>query len=100
MSPFGTGSAGENVTHFNGVRMRVLGSGSLEMTISSLDEITSFELLPFTLAASTNIEPTRLCNFMSQRGQLEVSTSNVIDEWFQIDRLILFAKTVYKSLPM
>jgi hypothetical protein len=92
------GSLGEVISHITGVRMRVVGSGSLQMTLFSLDDIRSQALVPFTLAASTNIEPFRLANFMEQRTALEIKTTN-INEWFRINRVIVFAKPKFTMYP-
>jgi hypothetical protein len=89
---------GELIHHVSAVRMRLNGSGNLDMQLSSLDDVYSFDLVPFTIATTTNIEPTRLANFKSQRIKLRFSVDE-IDEWFQIRRIILFAKPVETSLP-
>lgn len=78
--------------------MRVIGSGSLQMSLSSLDQVTSVDLVPFTLAATTDREPTRLSNFITQRASLRVGTTEK-DEFFNINRIIIFAKPVYSSFP-
>lgn len=92
------GSSGEVITHFNGVRMRVVGSGSLLMSLHSLDDVNSQTLVPFTLAATTNREPFRLANFMEQRASLEFKTTQ-INEWFRITRVILYTKPTFVDFP-
>ena len=89
-------SSGENITHFTGVRMRVVGSGKLRMRMISLDGVVDQTLVPFSLLPITNIQPTRLCNFMQQRAQLEIKTTTK-DEVFRINRIILFAKETFTS---
>jgi hypothetical protein len=79
--------------HYNGVRMRLTGSGSLQMTLYSLDEIDSYTMIPFTMAATTAREPTRLANFKSQRASLEFKTT-LINETFRISKIVIFAKAV------
>ena len=91
-------SQGELIHHLAAVRMRINGSGSLDMVLSSLDDVQTQTLVPFTMASTTYIEPTRLANFKSQRIKLRISV-NEIDEWFQIRRIILFAKPVEASYP-
>lgn len=92
------GSKGENISHFTAVRMRVTGSGILRMRMLSDDEVVTQTLVPFTMAATTNIQPTRLCNFMQQRAQLEIKTT-AKDETFKINRIILFVKETFTSYP-
>jgi len=97
MSKSGSGG-GEFIYHVAGVRLRVIGSGSLRMFFHSLDSIRNFTLLPLSMSPTNDKEPTRLGNFRSQRTQLELKTDS-IDEYFQISKIIIFAKTSATSLP-
>lgn len=92
------GSSGENINHYTGVRMRVVGSGSLEMTLRSQDNIRSVSLVPFTMASVARTSPFRLVNFVEQRVQLRIETL-LIDEEFRINRIILYAKTLWIEEP-
>lgn len=89
---------GELIHHVNAVRMRVIGSGNLDMTLLGLDDIQSTTLSPFIMQATRAIEPTRLANFKGQRILLRFGV-NEIDEWFQIRRIILFARPVEADFP-
>lgn len=89
---------GENILHFTAVRMRVVGQGSLKMRLNSLDDVQTQELVPFSMSAGTNIQPTRLCNFLQQRAQLEVYTTE-LNDFFKINRIILFVKESATSYP-
>ena len=86
-------SYGEQEQHVVAVRMRVTGAGSLVMRLLTLNDVRTLTLTPFTMASATEVEPTRLCNFQSQRIRLEFKVEN-IDETFNISRIILFAKPV------
>lgn len=92
------GSAGEFISHTTGVRMRVVGAGNLQMTLFSLDDIRSQALVPFVMTAATNIQPFRLANFMEQRTALEIKTT-LINEWFRINRIIVFQKPKFTMYP-
>lgn len=98
--PVGTalsqGSAGESLSHFNAIRMRVTGVGSLQMELRSFDGVETQTLVPFTLLERTNREPTRLCNFVQQRASLEVKTDK-LNEHFRINRIILFSKELWSQ---
>jgi hypothetical protein len=96
--PVGPESQGENIIHFTAVRMRVVGGGSLNMALYSQDNIYSQALVPFTMNATTNIQPTRLSNFIHQRASLRIST-NTINEWFKINRIIVFVNEFATSYP-
>lgn len=92
------GSIGENIDHFTAVRMRVVGSGNLDMVLYSHDDILNQELVPFTMAGATNIQPTRLANFIQQRAMLNISVDE-INEWFRINRIIVYTKEFATSFP-
>lgn len=94
----GSGSSGEAIIHFNAIRMRVVGSGQLRLSMVSLDSIETQTLVPLTMASATDIQPTRLCNFIKQRAQLELKTTS-INEIFKINRIIVFAKPMFTSYP-
>lgn len=94
----GAGSSGEFVSHFTGVRMRINGTGNLQMRLLSFQEVRTQTLTPFTMALTTRIEPLRLANFNEQRASLEGKTT-VINEYFKINRIILFAKPLWTDYP-
>lgn len=91
-------SLGESVSHFAAIRIRVNGTGSLKMKVSSLDDVRSKDLVPFTMQTSNRIIPTRLVNFMEQRAAFELKTTE-IDEFMKINRIVIFLKEVFTSYP-
>lgn len=96
--PLGTarpaGSSGEFFNHVAGVRMRVVGTGDLKMTLFSSDAVESTVLTPFTLEATSRLAPFRIANFTEQRVQLEFKTTE-LNETFRINRIILYMKPVF-----
>lgn len=93
-----SGSSGENINHVAAVRMRVTGTGNLLMELFPLDDTYSQVLNPFVLSEATNIQPTMLANFIEQRYALKIST-DVIDEFFKINRIIFFVKEQWSEYP-
>ena len=91
-------SGGEYEHHVVSIRMRVTGSGNMDLALTDYDDIQTQTLVPITMAATTRIEPLRLANFQSQRIRLVGSVSE-IDEWFQIQRILIFAKPVAQEYP-
>jgi hypothetical protein len=92
-------SSGEEViNHYGAVRLRVNGSGNLQMALQSLDERFQNVLVPVPLQSVTNIEPNRLSNFTQQRAKLMIRTTE-LNETFQISKIIVFIKPVAKSWP-
>ncbi len=102
MSPLGTarshGSTGELINHFTGIRMRIVGSGELEMSLLSQDAVRSIVLTPFTMSATARINPFRLASFVEQRVQLEGKT-DTINETFRINRIVIYAKPLWTEEP-
>jgi hypothetical protein len=98
MTATGLSGSQDNIVHYTSVRMRIIGSGQLDMTMYSQDDIYSSDLVPFTMRATTNIRPTRLMNFQHQRAYLKGST-NVLGEWFSINKIVIYAKEVFVDYP-
>lgn len=88
----------EDILHFVSTRLRITGSGNARMTLFSLDDARSIELLPLPIL-NDGREPTRLTNFRSQRAKLKIYT-NKINEHVEINRIIVFAKQSAKNYPM
>ena len=86
------------INHYNGVRLRVNGSGSLKLRLLSLDEVRERVLLPLEMSTLTNREPFRKANFKEQRVQLEIKTTE-INEVFVISSIIFFVKPSASNYP-
>jgi len=84
--------------HFNAVRLRVTGSGNLQLDLHSLSDVNSSSLTDVVLASLTNREPTILANFIEQRAYLEIKTTE-INETFVISRITMFIKPVATGFP-
>lgn len=92
------GSVAGNISHFTAIRMRIVGSGTLNMTLYSLSDERSEVLVPFTLSATTRIMPTRLANFMEQMASLELETTE-LNGYFRINRIVIFTREIFSSYP-
>lgn|SRR5574340_117574 len=88
----------EVINHYGAVRLHATGAGNLRFTLSSLDDVKKKTLLPIPLIARNNVEPTRLANFTQQKARLEVRVTD-INEFFQINKIIVFVRPVAKSYP-
>jgi hypothetical protein len=86
------------INHYGAIRLRVNGSGNLQMSLFSFDEVQSVVLVPIPLNSTTAVEPNRLSNFTQQRAKLMIRTFN-INETFQISKIIVFTKPVAQSFP-
>ena len=90
--------SGEYEHHVVSVKLRVIGSGNLQLFLTDLDDIQTETLVPITMAATTRFEPLRLANFQSQRIRL-VGKTTQLGENFKIQRILLFAKPVAQEYP-
>ena len=88
----------ESEHHVVGVKFRVTGSGSLDLRLEDLSNVQTQDLVSLTMSTATRFEPIRLANFQSQRIRLRVGTDQ-INEYFNIRRVILFAKPVAVEYP-
>jgi len=88
----------ENILHFNGIRIRVVGSGNLLLRFESLDNVISQDLVALAMSSTTDRQPTRLANFISQRGRYIFKTT-AIDEQFKINRIIIFTTELWTQFP-
>lgn len=95
-------SQGESINHFNGVRLRVLGSGNLDVAAyiqnGMNSDLLSQTLNPYVLSSATHRQPTLGLNVRKQRMSLEIKVTD-INEWFAINRLVVFMKPLYTSFP-
>jgi hypothetical protein len=89
----------EDILHFGAVRLRVNGDAKLNMELLSIDDTYSSTLLPLTVTEAPGREPMRLCNFLSQRAKLKLST-NAFDDFINVNRIIVYVKPTYTSYPM
>jgi hypothetical protein len=88
----------ESEHHIVGVRTRILGSGLMRYTLEDYSAIQTVALTPLTMSSATRIEPTTLSNYQSQRTRLIGKVTDV-NEWFEISRIIIFAKPVASEYP-
>lgn len=96
-------SHGESINHFNALRLRILGLGNLIVKLNSLpdssgDAVTTLTLNSVVMSNSTAIQPTVLSNFVEQRAQFELKTTE-INEVFKITRIIVFMRPIASSYP-
>jgi hypothetical protein len=76
----------------------VTGTGNLDMSLLSQDEVKSVTITPLALQSTNEKQPTKLTNFVQQRALLKISTDE-INEFFYIQRLILYVKQMYSQYP-
>lgn len=87
-------STPESLLHFNMVRARVTGFGNLKLTMNSMDEEKSVDLVDLKIPKKSDSAPRVLANFISQRVSLEISVTT-INEWFDINSITLY--TIFQA---
>jgi len=92
------GSSGEVINHFNAVRLRVIGQGSLKLKLKSMQDVQEQQLADLPMSLRTDTSPTRLANFTNQRASLEIQTTS-INDYFRINRIIIFSRPVASEYP-
>lgn len=87
------------LVHFGIVRMRVTGTGNLQLFLHSLDDASHSNTLVSTpMQLLTNREPTTLANFIDQYGQLHILTT-IEDEVFEVSKIVMFVRPVASGYP-
>ena len=84
--------------HFNAVRVRALGSGSLDLSLQTLDDLTIVNIEPITLSNAPGRYFNQLVNLTTQKARVHIST-NEIDEVFTIRQIIVYVKPIATGFP-
>ena len=88
----------ENINHLAGIRLRVLGSGELNIRISSLSDVIIKDLVPITMQDPARIEPYRIINFVSQKSKITLSTDD-FDSVMRVNKIVVFLKPIFTQYP-
>lgn len=95
---FYLGNKDADILHFGALRGRVTGTGNLLMSIFSLDDVRSKIMVPFDLQVTNHAMPHRLINFNTQKARIKFGTQD-LDDFFNIDRVIVFVKKLFTMHP-
>ena len=88
----------DSICHCTAIRLRATGTGNLQASLRSLDDVRTSALTQIPLAAANRVLPIRLANFEEQYMQLELATT-VIDEVVTINKIAIFLKPVANEYP-
>jgi hypothetical protein len=86
------------INHFGGVKLRVVGSGSLQIQAAGEDGINSTTIPPLTLATAPGYEPDRIFNFINEKMSLRFRVSN-FGEYYTINRIDIYGKPLWLRRP-
>lgn len=86
------------VNHFGGMKLRVKGTGSLQISLFGEDDVATAILSPITISASPGSEYDRLCNFINEKCSIKFRV-NQFGESYVFSQVILFAKALWLRRP-
>lgn len=91
-------SSGDALNHYAALRLRINGSGNLDVTLYGIDD-APLAIPPFVLiSTSPSLEFTRLVNFINERLSIKLSMDTA-GEWFKLFRAVVFGKQYGVSRP-
>jgi hypothetical protein len=85
-----------SINHFAGARLRVVGNGTLQTLIGSLDSVQTLSADDIVMALRPGYEPTIMFNFQAEKASFMFYTSS-IDEWFHVNKIVIFASKLWES---
>lgn len=88
-----------SINHFTGTRLRVVGSGFLQNTYSSLDRAIVTNGIDIPLTVAPGRELTSGINFKAEKASLSFKTTS-INEWFHINKITVFVSKLWQSRVM
>src|SRR4030095_9156720 len=94
----------DDIVHHSHLRLRVTGTGNLDVRLIALyDDISTdnpptSSLVPLPMQSGTARLAQFNANFEQQYTQIEVST-DAIDEYFYITKIVTYAKPVAVAYP-
>ena len=91
----------QNLIHVGAIRYTVEGLSATPMnlltTLLSGDSLTSSTLRPLSIIANMGKTPTVLANFIAQKVLVKIQAPN--SGYFNINKLFVYVKSLYTSLP-
>lgn len=84
------------INHFGWIKMRVTGSGTLNLTLYGEDFTNPTVAPAITMAASPGLEPDSLINFINEKMAVKFGVTS-IDEYYRVNRLEVWAKELWIS---
>lgn len=88
----------EGLNTFTGLRLRISGSGSLQISVMGEDDSNIKTQKPYTLATSVGKPILRPLNYVSERCFIKLRVSNS-NEWFRITSMRVFGLPIWYERP-
>lgn len=87
------------INHFGRIQFKVLGLGTLNLTLYGHDNTTPTAAPGIALASATGIEPESLINFQNEKMAVKCAVSST-GNWYTISKLVVFAKGMWARRPV
>src|SRR5258706_3130019 len=87
------------INHFAGLRLRVVGSGFLQPTFSSLDRALTLATKNIPITVNPGREYAVLTNFQAEKASVSLKTQS-INEWFHINKIVISVSELWASRAM
>jgi len=84
------------LNHYTGVRVRVVGSGVLQVRVSGSDRNQTLNAKDIVMSAAPGYEMSRLFDFQAERASISFRVES-IDEWFHINKRTMFIAPLWLS---
>lgn len=91
-------SEDESINHYGGIKLRAIGSGSLELRVSGQSDGLVSNPSSLALSASPSRSLFRKINFQNERARFRFRAGSV-NHWFEVHTVIIFCKELWKSIP-
>lgn len=86
------------LNHFNGLKLRVVGSGNLNINLYGEDDVTTATATAIAMSASPGLELSRPINFINEKMSVKLGVT-AINETYEVSRLDVMAKALWRSRP-
>lgn len=92
------GEPSEAVSHFDSIRLRLRGSGTLLITLTGEDEVLTLSPTSITSLALPGRALIRKFNFANERMSVKLEVNSAGD-WFNVARLVSYANEQFAERP-
>lgn len=85
--------------HLGLIKMRVTGTGGMNLQLRTFDQLNQVSLIPFSLNSTEQYLLQRLTNYTGQ-GIIFRMSAKEINDTCRVQDVTLFVKPIYSEIPM
>lgn len=90
--------AENSLLHLGLFKMRVTGSGGMNLQLRTFDQLNQVDLPPFTLTTTAQYLQQRLTNYIGQ-GIILKGSAQALNSTCRVQDITLFLKPIYNEIP-